>query len=195
MSAALADEARVGPNAVTQLSVAIEARCGAATADAVFAAGGLLPYRAHPPSQMIPQSEAVAAHRALYATLARSDAAAIAADAGRRTADYLLAHRIPKAAQVVLKLLPPKTAATLLLKAISRHAWTFAGSGQFGYEITDPVILEIAANPLAMNPCAWHVGVFERLFRVLVSPSARVVETECTADGAPACRFEVHLRG
>jgi divinyl protochlorophyllide a 8-vinyl-reductase len=36
--------------------------------------------------------------------------------------------------------------------------------------------------------------VFERLFRRLVSRSAHVTETQCCAQGAPACRFEVRLR-
>jgi len=39
-----------------------------------------------------------------------------------------------------------------------------------------------------------YVGVFQRLFEVLVSPSARAVETQCCAMGAPACRFEMSWR-
>ena len=48
-----------------------------------------------------------------------------------RTGDYLLAHRIPKPVQALLKRLPAPLAARVLLAAITRHAWTFAGSGRF----------------------------------------------------------------
>jgi hypothetical protein len=58
-------------------------------------------------------------------------AAEVARSAGRRTADYLLAHRIPKPVQALLKALPARLAARVLLSAIARHAWTFAGSGVF----------------------------------------------------------------
>ncbi|MEM1431648.1 MAG: V4R domain-containing protein, partial [Pseudomonadota bacterium] len=41
--------------------------------------------------------------------------------------------------------------------------------------------------------CHWHAAVFERLFRVLVSPESSVTEVACCAMGAPACRFEIRL--
>ncbi|MCU0698551.1 MAG: bacteriochlorophyll 4-vinyl reductase [Myxococcaceae bacterium] len=111
-----------------------------------------------------------------------------------RTANYLLANRIPKLAQWVLKALPRRQAADVLLGAITRNAWTFSGSGRFsGTREGATVHLAIEANPLATGPCAWHRGVFTRLFTELVSKDARVVETACVADGDAACRFEVSL--
>lgn len=186
--------ARVGPNAITQLSAVLEERRGKALADAVFDAGGLLELRAHPPREMIDQSLAIAAHRALWKLLSHDEAEALAFEAGVRTANYLLANRIPKLAQWVLKALPRRQAADVLLGAITRNAWTFSGSGRFsGTREGATVHLAIEANPLATGPCAWHRGVFTRLFTELVSKDARVVETACVADGDAACRFEVSL--
>ena len=39
--------------------------------------------------------------------------------------------------------------------------------------------------------CAFYTATFERLFRVLVHPEARVRERQCESMGAPACVFEV----
>lgn len=186
--------ARVGPNAVTQLAAVLEDRRGPTLADAVFEAGGLLELRAHPPREMIDQSIAIAAHRALWRVLSRDDAEAVAFEAGVRTANYLLANRIPTPAQWVLKALPRRQAADVLLQAIARNAWTFSGSGRFhGERRGGTVRLAIEANPLATGPCAWHRGVFTRLFTELVSKHSVVTETACVADGADACRFEVAL--
>jgi divinyl protochlorophyllide a 8-vinyl-reductase len=43
--------------------------------------------------------------------------------------------------------------------------------------------------------CHWHRGVFERLYRMLVTDRARVREVACCACGAAACRFEVGADG
>jgi divinyl protochlorophyllide a 8-vinyl-reductase len=126
-----------------------------------------------------------------------ADAAQLAAQAGARTADYILAHRIPRVAQTVLRLLPRSAALPILSRAIARHAWTFAGSGQF--TLIGPGLFQIAANPIvagesAHRPlCHWHAAVFERLFRVLVDDRLRATEIACCACGDPACRFHVAL--
>lgn len=112
--------------------------------------------------------------------------------AGRGTADYILANRIPAPAQRLIRALPRRLGAQLLAAAIARHAWTFAGSGRFSIEEIRPLTLSIAANPLALAPgCDWHVAVFERLFAALVRPGAKVRETSCCGAGDPACRFTV----
>lgn len=187
--------ARIGPNSVTQLAAALEAHGGAGLADRVFAAAKLSQYRAAPPVEMIPEDEALAAHQAMRAALPADIAAAIAADSGARTGAYILRHRIPKPAQVLLRALPSHWAARLLAKAIQRHAWTFAGSGALGIEDRPgrPLTLVLTGNRLAAGPCLWHQAVFETLFRRLASPKARVVETACEGDGASACRFTIHI--
>ena len=117
--------------------------------------------------------------------------------AGERTADYLLSHRIPKPAQAVLKRLPAPLAARWLLKAIRGHAWTFAGSGQFSATAGTRVVLEIRGNPMCRGlhlqapGCDFYAATFERLFRVLVHPASRAVETHCEACSDDRCRFEL----
>jgi divinyl protochlorophyllide a 8-vinyl-reductase len=190
--------ARVGPNAILQVAAVLRERCSEQDARAVFSAAGLVRYLSCPPEHMTDEREAAALHRALFRRFP-NQGPALAAEAGTRTADYLLAHRIPKLAQVVLKRLPAGWAARLLVKAIGRHAWTFAGSGAFratfGASPTAPaLVLEIAHNPLAMPDCPWHQAVFTRLFQELVSPTVRVRHTDCCARGQPVCRFELDWR-
>lgn len=194
-------EARVGPNAIIQLGDVLRDRCGLADAERVFGAAGLSRYLTRPPYAMVSEGEAAALHRALQSALP-DRASDLATDAGSRTADYLLAHRIPAAAQHLLRLLPAPLAARLLVKAISRHAWTFAGSGSFAAAFgkganNPPLVISIRANPLATPGCPWHRAVFTRLFSQLVSPRTLVVHDHCCAAGDPTCRFVIdwHAEG
>jgi divinyl protochlorophyllide a 8-vinyl-reductase len=192
-----ATEARIGPNALIQVAEALTADLGEGAARLHFAGAGLAHRFAAPPSEMVPEGEAIRLHAHLHAALG-AEAHHVAREAGRRTADYLLANRIPKPAQAVLKILPARLSARLLLAAIGKHAWTFAGSGRFAATPGRPVRFEIAACPLcreiAATPapvCDYYAATFERLFRVLVAGNAVARETHCQAAGAEACRFEV----
>jgi divinyl protochlorophyllide a 8-vinyl-reductase len=185
--------ARIGPNAVTRLAEAAEAAMGRDETRALFIAAGLERHLDAPPERMVEEGEVVALHAAL-ATRWPGAARRIAADAGARTAAYLLANRIPRAAQAVLRILPPGVAARGLMAAIGGHAWTFAGSGAFaarvrrgGAEVTvtgGPFAAPgAAAGPMA----AFYGAVFETLFRRLVS--ARSAAETRAADGACAVRL------
>lgn len=187
-----ADVGRIGPNAILQLIPVLDAAGGRALRDRIFLAGGLdgLPGT----DGLMDERPAGAVHRALRAEL--PDAAPrLAAEAGRRTADYILAHRIPRLVQRLLRLLPAGIAERLLTRAIAKHAWTFAGSGAFRVASLTPLVFEIEDNPIvrgerAEGPvCHWHAAVFERLFQVLVDPRAQCVETDCAAVGGKVCRF------
>ena len=109
----------------------------------------------------------------------------------------MLAHRIPAAAHRLLRALPRGMAARLLLAAVSRHAWTFAGSGAFTYSFRPQLTLRIEGSPVCRHlrtdekVCHYFAATFEHLFKALVSPGARVEETECEAEGAAACVFRV----
>ncbi len=188
---AAAGRFRVGPNAVTRLAEALRDRLGEGAAEAVFERAGARALLAEPPAGMVDQGAVAALHRALFAALAADDAAAVAAEAGVRTARYLLAHRIPGPAQALLRALPAPPAARLLLRAIRRNAWTFAGSGRCRIRAGRPHRIVIEANPLAVPGCPWHRAVFGELFRTLVSPHVTVSHRRCCADGAPECRFEL----
>lgn len=194
MTGAGAGAARVGPNAIIQMAAAIRAALGEAAARRAFAAAGLAPWLDTPPQQMVDEGAAAALHRAVAQGFAPETARSLAGEAGRLTAEYLLAHRIPRVAQWLLRRLPAPLAARLLLQAIARNAWTFAGSGRFSARPGRPCVIEIAQNPLSTPGDPWHRAVIEHLFRALVSPRARARVTACCADGARACRIEIDLR-
>lgn len=188
---------RIGPNAITRLAEAMRPRLGDAATTMVFGRANLLPYLMRPPQQMVDEAEVTRLHRELREAVGAAEARTIAREAGRRTGDYLLAHRIPRPVQAVLKRLPAMLAARVLLEAIRRHAWTFAGSGRFDARAGRPVVLTLRDNPLCRGirlgepACDYYAATFERLFAVLVHRHARVEEVYCEAMGATACVFEI----
>ncbi|WP_431267705.1 bacteriochlorophyll 4-vinyl reductase [Dankookia sp. P2] len=184
---------RIGPNAITRMAEALPRDA----VDALFAEAGLAGYRRAPPTGMVAEREVAALHRVLRARLDRTHYAAAAREAGRRTADYLLANRIPRPVQGLLRVLPAPLAARLLCAAIRRHAWTFAGSGAFAARPGRPTLLSIEGCSLCRGAaldqpaCVYFAATFERLFAALVHRRARVTEVACAAMGDPACVFEV----
>lgn len=181
----------IGPNTVLQTETALIAAGGPALALRVFARAGLSQLLQTRPAAMIDETLAKALFTALFAELPETEARTVAHEAGRLTGAYILAHRIPKPAQAILKLLPASLAAPMLLKSIARHAWTFAGSGACRVEAGSPRRLTIIGNPIAIPGCVWHAGVLEVLFETLVSAKTRVRHTACEHAGAPACTFEI----
>lgn len=186
-------EGKVGPNAVTQIAAALREVGGNGLARQVFAAAGLEEALTSPPARMVDQSAAARLHDVLRMTLPPQLARRIALDAGRRTADYLLANRIPRPAQWVMKVLPPRLAAPILLRAMASNAWTYAGTGSVRVKAGRTCVLEIIDNPLAQPNCPWHVAVFERLFQALVAEDANVTHRAGRANGASVSRFEITL--
>lgn len=188
---------RIGPNAIIRVAEVLRERLGADAMARLFGLAGLAGYVEHLPEAMVDEAEVTQLHAVLRASLGESAAAQVAREAGTRTGHYLLAHRIPRPVQALLKLLPAPLAARVLLAAITRHAWTFAGSGEFSAVPGRPVVLTIRDNPMCRGlasdvpACDFYAATFERLFRELVHPRARVVETACEACGDEACRFEV----
>lgn len=185
---------RIGPNALLQLVPVLEA----GGARGVFEAAGV----AVPPADagMWPEAEVAAVHRRLRADWPAQAPGWLAA-AGERTGDYILAHRIPRAAQAVLRALPGALAGPMLALAVRKNAWTFAGSGAFRIAGWRPLVFEIEANPLIAGEqhhgpaCHWHAAVFRRLFDALVWPGVQVEETACAAAGGGVCRFVVRPDG
>lgn len=194
---ALASGALIGPNAVTRISQAMESLGYAGSLRTIFALAGGSEWLETPPTRMVDETSAARLHRAIRDVFAVADANNILAEAGRLTADYLLANRIPRAFQRLLPWLPRRWAERLFLAAISRHAWTFVGSGRFSASVGDPTTIEIRMNPLCSGErrcravCVWHAAVFKRLFGELISPAARVEEISCEARGDSACRFHL----
>lgn len=192
--------ARIGPNAITRVAESLAAFESTATLKRIFAAAGISRHLDTPPSDMVDEREVTALHHALRGELGVGRARSVSWAAGRLTAEYLLANRIPQPAQRVLRVMPPAIASRLLLAAIGKHSWTFAGSGIFSARPGHPVILDIEGCPICRNAtapaplCDFYAATFERLFCELVRADARVVETACSANGAKACTFEIRWR-
>ena len=122
MSASAATAGRIGPNAMTRVAEVLPVHAGRIVAEQVFARAGLLEHWRHPPEAMVDETEVARLHATLRETLGEREAARVARAAGTRTGDYLLAHRIPKPVQWLLKRLPAALAARVLLAAITKHA-------------------------------------------------------------------------
>lgn len=192
--------ARIGPNAVLQVTEAL-AQAGLDRLTArVFNAACVTDWLDVPPSAMVDEHRVARLHQTLRMLAPPGQSGQVLTQAGRLTADYILAHRIPRAAQALLKRSPAWLAARLLVPAIEAHAWTFAGSARFAGHAGPPTVFELTGNPFcageqsAIPVCAWHQAVFQRLFQVLVSPSSLAVETNCMACGDPCCRFVLDWR-
>jgi divinyl protochlorophyllide a 8-vinyl-reductase len=189
--------AKIGPNAVIQLVAALRDRGLEQKLAPAFVASGVHGWLDSPPGEMVDAARVGRLYRAVRANLSPALDAALMREAGRRTAEYLLRARIPRPVQMLLKILPARLAAMSLLAAIRAHAWTFAGAARFSARSGKFAVMEMRENPLcvpdsAAHPaCFWHEAVFQRLFEVLVSPQARVVETACEAAGDSCCRFMV----
>lgn len=193
---ARSDAGLIGPNAVLQLLPLIERVGGQERVAHMMAEVGL--FTIPDGSAMIPEGDAARLHRQLRVEEPQL-APRLAAEAGRRTADYILAHRIPKPVQAVLRCLPASLAAQALSQSIARHSWTFAGSGRF--RAFSPWRFEIDDNPLVRGEscshplCDWHSAVFARLYEVLVAPDVQCRETSCGAQTGGACMFSLSRSG
>lgn len=171
----------IGPNAVLQAVAVMEERLGVAETAAILADAQIerLPTGKH----MIPEVEALRLHRwlALHDPMG---AFLIAEEAGARTADYIIANRIPRAAVWLLKHLPAALAAPLLMAAIRKHAWTFIGAGDFAPDGAWRFAIDRSAADDTVQPpdslFLWYAAVFTRLYRVLVAPdcTCRMAEPE-----------------
>ncbi|MCG5498580.1 bacteriochlorophyll 4-vinyl reductase [Ectothiorhodospira variabilis] len=192
--------ARIGPNSITRMAQALRHQHDEPLTTRIFEAAGLTDHLTHPPTTMVDERDVTALHRALREALSPEQAAAVSLEAGHLTGDYLLANRIPKPVQSILKLLPAGPSSRILLKAIERNAWTFTGSGQFQVSHRPNLTLTITNSPLCRDAqsahpvCDYYAGTFQRLFQVLVHPETRVTETQCAAAGVAHCVFEVRWR-
>lgn len=191
-----AGAARIGPNVVIQTYHALVARGDLELAEGVLLdATGRTP--ATLPEAMVEEREAVAIVHRVRQVLDEDAAAAVLADAGERTARYLLANRIPRLAQLVMQGAPAGLAFRFLANAMARHAWTFAGSGRFEWATEPRTLLRIHACPMcrdvrASRPfCGYYAATFDTLVRTLVSRRLGVREVRCRALGDACCEFAV----
>lgn len=189
--------ALIGPNAIIQVAKVLTERLGDQRAESMVRAA--TPYTlASLPQQMVPEAEALALTSHVMRQLGEAPATSILHEAGLRTGDYLLANRIPRVAQWIIRALPRRAGLSILLKSMMAHAWTFAGSGTFTVRRRGAEV-ELAFHACAMcrelaseGPvCDFYAGTFERLVTSLVSRTAIVREVECHAQGGHCCRFVI----
>jgi len=189
---------RIGPNAIIQTTAALRARLGDPRA-LVLVRGATGRSLSEMPTEMVDEAEVNDLVRRLRAELDPALFEAVLRDAGHRTADYLIANRIPRVAQLLMRLLPAPLALRTLLAGIMRHTWTFAGTATVRVARSPgaPLRLVLTHCPMcrAMHEpaptCHFYAGTLERLLQRLVTPAARVMEVACEASGASACEFSL----
>jgi divinyl protochlorophyllide a 8-vinyl-reductase len=180
--------ARIGPNALIQTVHALQAIAGPAATFAVLAHADRLDLLDALPTAMVPAHEFTALVAAVHATLPPATAAQVLEESGVRTAAYVIRNRIPAPIRTLLRILPPRPALRLLLAAIARHTWTFAGAARFSYQLRPTPTIRLAGDPatgaipgVAVGP--YYHGAFSAFMRDLVSPHARV-SADVDAEGA-----------
>ena len=183
---------KIGPNAVIQLGHVVRGMLGPAAATDLYRAAAISSLLDDPPEKMVDEQVPAVLFQTLW-QMFPDQAPMLAADAGRRTADYVVANRIPRMARHIFALSPRQIGTWLLLKAIARNAWTFVGSGKCETQFGHPCLISITDNPLKTPDCIWHTAVFERLFDQLVASGARVLHTAHQGQDARICTFEVVL--
>jgi divinyl protochlorophyllide a 8-vinyl-reductase len=172
-------------------------RIGASATSDLLQAAGLDRYGTELPAAMVPEADVSELYRTLRLRLDAVEADAGARLAGGKTAAYVLANRIPRAAQALPRFLPPRFAARVLLSSISKYTWTFAGSGTVSIARGAVPRIAIEGCPICRGSsaraplCGYYAASFEGLFRELVAAKATVVEVACQALGANGGVFEI----
>lgn len=187
------ESGRIGPNAILQILAAVRAREGEAAVTRLTRRAGLEDRLARPTVGLVPIAEVRDLHVALLDLVGLAHARILVAEAGRRTAIYLLGHRIPYLFRQLLRLMPTRYRSRLLLAAIARRAWTFTGGGLFRVERGSPSRVVIEPCPLCPEAsrtglgCVYYAATFEELLRTLVDPGIRVEPAACEAAGSRRC--------
>jgi divinyl protochlorophyllide a 8-vinyl-reductase len=166
---------KIGPNSIIQTVAALEAKFGKPKTETILKNIGQGHYIGNLPTEMIEESKFHALVTGLQKEIGDTNTSSILQASGERTARYLLKVRIPGIFQKFLKLLPPRPAFKLFLFAISKNAWTFAGSGEFSYTMTRPpeitVKVTYPTHPVVGN---FYLGTFTVLLQELVNPKTKI---------------------
>ena len=187
-------QAKIGPNSIIQTVAALEARYGKAEAEARLAVAGYGHLVGNLPSEMVEEEKFHSLVTALDGEIERKELEEILTDSGERTAAYLMKVRIPGFFQKILKPLPPPIAFRLLLFAISKNAWTFAGSGDFSYTTEKtPLITVRVKSPTVPVVGYFYLGTFTKLLKELVNPKTRIDELTTGESGSFVCRYTCHI--
>jgi divinyl protochlorophyllide a 8-vinyl-reductase len=186
-------DGQIGPNAIIQTIHVLDEQYGSAERAALLERIGQAQWNAALPTSMIDETAFHALVRALADDPGPAQTAHILYQAGAHTADYLLAHRIPRPFQWLVQRLPRRTGMRLLLAAISMNAWTFVGSGTYQFTIhPDPRITVSVRSPTLTPVASFYGGTFERLLQVLIDPAIRIQTDVQTHADQLDCAYLVH---
>lgn len=186
--------AKMGPNGIIQTVNAIKARYGESAAAQALIKADLRKYLTELPHEMVDEREFHRLVRCVCETFDETMRNEILRNAGERTAEYLLKARIPKILQALLKRFPTRWAAKLLLWSIAQHAWTFAGSGKFSYQVGAEMEASVLVKEPARDEVALFYGgalqtLFQRLFKDKIKFNIQVFPSD---DGL-LCRYSARI--
>ncbi|EFO81957.1 bacteriochlorophyll 4-vinyl reductase [Oscillochloris trichoides DG-6] len=196
--AATMHAAKIGPNSIIQTIAALREVYPAEELPTLLAGGAEI-YLSELPHEMIPEEQFHALVALLTPRLGVERAGDILFRSGERTADYVRANRIPGPFQALVGILPAPLGLRLLLLAISKHAWTFAGSGKFSFHLGRGPWLSIGkpvdrdTSAIAAVLCRYYCGAFTQLLRRVVNSRITLRETTCQARGGAACVYQIVL--
>jgi len=167
---------KIGPNSIIQTVAALEAAYGKTKAETMLSKIGQGYLVGNLPKEKVEEAKFHTLVGALQKEIGETATSRILQESGERTARYLLKVRIPGIFQKLVKLLPPRPAFKLLLFAISKNAWTFAGSGEFAYTMKRPPEISVKVTfptlPVVGN---FYLGTFTALLQELVNPTTKIM--------------------
>ena len=185
---------KIGPNSIIQTVAALEAKYGKTKAETILRKIGQGYIIGNLPTEMVEESKFHSLVTALLKEIGDAPTAAILKESGERTARYLLKVRIPGIFQKFLKLLPARPAFKLFLFAISKNAWTFAGSGEFSYTMNRPAEITVRVtyptNPVVGN---FYLGTFTALLQELVNPKTKIKADIRKESGCIRCYYQCEI--
>ena len=185
---------KIGPNSIIQTVAALEAKFGKKEADTILKKIGQGHFIGNLPTEMIEESKFHAMVTSLQKELGDKATAGILKESGERTARYLLKVRIPSIFQKLVKLLPSRPAFKIFLFAISKNAWTFAGSGEFTYSRNQPpeitVNVTFPSHPVVGN---FYLGTFNALLQELVNPATKIKPDIRKENGSIRCHYQCEI--
>ncbi|HMR68571.1 MAG TPA: bacteriochlorophyll 4-vinyl reductase [Anaerolineae bacterium] len=183
---------KIGPNALTQTVRALSEMCSEAQVAAILRQCGQEYLLHEPVTKMVDEQAFADLVATLTGQLGLAQAQHVLWRSGHLTAMYLLRHRIPRPFQWLLKPLPPRLGLRLLLAAISRHAWTFVGSGSFDYNVGRSSQLTVTTSIRPVEAvCRFYGGTFAHLIRVLINDRAQLETTVSSQEGQPCCIYTI----
>jgi divinyl protochlorophyllide a 8-vinyl-reductase len=193
-----APAARIGPNTIIQLAHVLRDRHGRGVASSVlFESTGYA--LTAPPRSHGRRARGAGARTRSCTRSANGRVPRVLHEAGRRTADYLMANRIPAPCAVghegAAEARRPGGAAARPCRptpgpsrGAAPSAWSCTRTGDDAHL---PRLRHVPGHEAEGPVCDFYAGTFEHLIRTLVAPRAEVREVECQAQGGHCCRFEV----